>query len=108
MKTLHSYARFSTIGQDEKHGGDSERRQIEDAKSFAKRHGFTLSNLTLIDRGRGAFKGNKQGARRVPQSHQRRNGEIGRHPFWSKISTAFPAKVSGKPRPLSIRFSPVA
>jgi DNA invertase Pin-like site-specific DNA recombinase len=62
MKSLHSYARFSTIGQDETHGGDSERRQIEDAKSFAKRHGFTLSNLTLIDRGRGAFKGNKQAA----------------------------------------------
>ena len=57
MKTLISYARWSTASQSD---GTSEARQIEAAKSFAKANGFTLSPLSYFDRGRSGFKGNKQ------------------------------------------------
>lgn len=42
--------------------GDSLRRQAKLAQDFARKHGFTLSDLTLLDKGRSAFKGNRQKA----------------------------------------------
>ncbi len=56
---VYSYIRFSTP---EQKLGDSERRQVEKAKAWAKRKGLTLDE-TLVDEGRSGFKGThrKQG-----------------------------------------------
>lgn len=59
MATVHSYKRFSHISQAK---GDSERRQDDAAKKFCLTHGHTLSDLTLFDKGKSGFRGNKQKA----------------------------------------------
>ena len=51
----YSYVRFSTPEQAQ---GDSQRRQIEGARNYAKQHGLTLDEkLTFADRGVSGFKG---------------------------------------------------
>jgi DNA invertase Pin-like site-specific DNA recombinase len=51
----YSYIRFSTPEQG---NGDSLRRQIQGAKDYAKKHGYTLDDsLKLRDRGLSAYKG---------------------------------------------------
>ena len=59
MATVHSYARFSSMGQAE---GNSEKRQLENGAAWVKKHGHQFSDLRLIDRGRSGFRGNKQKA----------------------------------------------
>jgi DNA invertase Pin-like site-specific DNA recombinase len=58
-RVCHSYARFSTLEQAQ---GDSERRQVEAARAYCERQGFELSDLKLIDRGRSAYKPDRQRA----------------------------------------------
>jgi DNA invertase Pin-like site-specific DNA recombinase len=52
--TYHSYARFSSLGKQSI--GDSERRQVESAEAWCKRHGHKLSPLGT-DRGLSGFHG---------------------------------------------------
>jgi DNA invertase Pin-like site-specific DNA recombinase len=59
MATVHSYARFSTPEQAE---GDSERRQIEAAKDWCKKHKHKMSGLKLFDKGVSGYRGDKQKA----------------------------------------------
>lgn len=51
---VYSYIRFSTPEQAE---GDSERRQIEAARQWAERHGYTFDESLKADRGRSAYTG---------------------------------------------------
>ena len=44
----YSYARFSSVAQSD---GDSERRQLEDARHYAAEKGFTLDESLGVDRG---------------------------------------------------------
>lgn len=62
MATVHSYIRFSTEKQSERHGGDSQRRQLENSAAWIKRHKHTLSNLEFRDLGKSAHKGDRQKA----------------------------------------------
>jgi DNA invertase Pin-like site-specific DNA recombinase len=50
----YSYIRFSTP---EQALGDSLRRQIQLSEEYAKKHGLTLDDTTMIDRGLSAYKG---------------------------------------------------
>lgn len=50
----YSYIRFSTP---EQALGDSLRRQVAEAEEYAKKHGLTLDDTTMIDRGLSAYKG---------------------------------------------------
>jgi DNA invertase Pin-like site-specific DNA recombinase len=52
--TVHSYARFSSLGKQSR--GDSESRQVESAEAWCKRHGHPLSPLGT-DRGLSGFHG---------------------------------------------------
>jgi hypothetical protein len=52
---VYSYARFSTPSQAL---GDSERRQMEQTRAYAKKHGLKFDErLTMFDRGKSAYKG---------------------------------------------------
>lgn len=53
-KTAFSYARFSSIEQER---GDSERRQVEAARKYAKDNGYNLNESIGVDRGKSAFTG---------------------------------------------------
>jgi DNA invertase Pin-like site-specific DNA recombinase len=53
-ETVHSYARFSSLGKQSK--GDSEGRQVENAEAWCKRHNLKLSPLGT-DRGLSGFHG---------------------------------------------------
>lgn len=62
---VYSYIRFS---RPEQALGDSERRQLEEAKAWAERNGYVLDcSLRLTDRGYSAFHG-----------HHRRKGALGK------------------------------
>ncbi len=54
MAKAYSYIRFSTPSQS---GGDSFRRQTEDAREYADIHGLELDDLKFTDLGRSAFRG---------------------------------------------------
>jgi DNA invertase Pin-like site-specific DNA recombinase len=54
--TAYSYARFSSAAQSE---GDSERRQLADARVYAAEKGFTLDESLGVDRGLSGFSGEK-------------------------------------------------
>ena len=54
QRTAYSYARFSTLQQEE---GDSERRQIDDARAYATANGFALDESIGVDRGKSAYHG---------------------------------------------------
>lgn len=56
---VHAYSRFSDPSQS---AGDSLRRQQQQAAEFCKRRGWRLSDLRFDDKGRSAFKANKQRA----------------------------------------------
>lgn len=57
MAVVHSYVRFSTIGQID---GDSLRRQSEAAAAWVKQHKHKMSDLTFQDLGKSSFRGKKQ------------------------------------------------
>jgi DNA invertase Pin-like site-specific DNA recombinase len=50
----YSYARFSSVAQS---NGDSERRQLEDARRYAAEKGFALDESLGVDRGLSGFSG---------------------------------------------------
>jgi DNA invertase Pin-like site-specific DNA recombinase len=52
--TVHSYARFSSLGKQSR--GDSESRQVENAEAWCKRHGHKLAPLGT-DKGLSGFHG---------------------------------------------------
>ena len=52
--TAYSYARFSSAAQAD---GDSERRQLEDARRYAEEKGFQLDESLGVDRGLSGFSG---------------------------------------------------
>ena len=53
MTIVHSYIRYSTPEQAR---GDSERRQLDRASEFCRKHNFTLSDLKFEDLGRSGFR----------------------------------------------------
>jgi DNA invertase Pin-like site-specific DNA recombinase len=70
----YSYARFSSVAQSD---GDSERRQLEDARHYAAEKGFALDESLGVDRGLSGFSGENLAAGVLGQFvRQARAGKI--------------------------------